>query len=101
MARAAAPIFRGLRVATSTTRRLSIRAADFMSAYSMSSQGHLGGSTRDADEPCGRSRVAKPELAIGLAIWRLRVRVDDGGEFVKLTWQQQKRNMAENWFDTM
>jgi hypothetical protein len=51
--------------------------------------------------PAGGSRVAKLELAIGLAIWRLRVRAGDGGEFAKLTWQQQKRNMAENWFDTM
>ena len=61
MARAAAPIFKGLRVATRTTRRLSKSAGEFMSAYSKT----------------------------------LRFRLP------KLTWQQQKSNVAENWFGRM
>ncbi len=42
MARAAAPMFRGLRVATSTTRRWSMRDGEFMSGYSKSSGVYQG-----------------------------------------------------------
>ena len=69
MARAAAPMFKGLRVATSTTRRWSMKDGEFMSGYSKTTWGRQV--SEDADEGGGESaRTQSCARKNELAIWR-------------------------------